>query len=256
MLGQKRGGRLALETRPGESGVLLTISDDGPGIAPDLLKKIFDPFFTTKPVGQGTGLGLSISYGIIEEHGGRIWVESKADSTPTPVIEFDGATRPAGPGATFYIWLPWEARREAAAETPVVETAAPLIAQRVLIVDDEESVRELFAAVLEQDPLTVEMAATGEEGLQRALAQEYDLIITDLKMPGLSGGSFYDELSARLDGRIPRFIFMTGDVLGTETQLLLDRTHSQCILKPFDIHQVRAAIHRALPSEKAGTPTA
>jgi signal transduction histidine kinase/ActR/RegA family two-component response regulator len=242
MLGAQSGGHLTIETRPGPTGVLLTVSDDGPGISSDSLKKIFDPFFTTKPVGQGTGLGLSISYGIIEEHGGRIWVESKAS-------EGSGeSTAPAvdGPGATFYIWLPWEAEQQAATAKPRPEIAARLTAQRVLIVDDEESVRELFAAVLEQDRMTIDMAGTGEEGLQLALQEEYDLIITDLKMPGLGGSSFYDRLNEQLRDRTPRFIFMTGDILSAETQHLLDRTRSQCILKPFDIHQARAAIHRCL----------
>ncbi len=229
ILGAGRSGNLAIETRLEGEGVLLTVSDDGPGIEPDLAKKIFDPFFTTKPVGQGTGLGLSISYGIIEEHGGRVW-----------------ATSVPGAGATFHIWLPWETGQRETTIPPGPEIASGFTDQRILIVDDEESVRELFAAVLEEDPLTVEMAATGEEGLEKALQVEYDLIITDLKMPGLSGSSFYDRLSERLQGHIPRFIFMTGDVLSVETQELLERTRSQCILKPFDIHQVRAAIHRGL----------
>jgi two-component system NtrC family sensor kinase len=237
ILGAQSGGNLTIETRPGDAGVLLTVSDDGPGIGPDLLKKVFDPFFTTKPVGQGTGLGLSISYGIIEEHGGRIWVESRAP-------EMNGA------GATFYIWMPWEAEQQAAEAPAGTEIAAGLAARRLLIVDDEESVRDLFGAVLEQDSLRIDMAGTGEEGLVRALRDEYDLIITDLKMPGLGGSSFYDRLNEQLLEKTPRFIFMTGDILSEETQRLLDRTRSQCILKPFDIHQARAAIHRCL-SEKA-----
>jgi signal transduction histidine kinase/CheY-like chemotaxis protein len=231
MLGAQSGGSLTIETRPGPAGVLLAVSDDGPGIGPDLLKKIFDPFFTTKPVGQGTGLGLSISYGIIEEHGGRIWAESNAT---------------VGRGATFYIWLPWDAERRPAAIKADPQVAAHLTAQRILIVDDEESVRELFGAVLEEDPVTIDLAATGEEGLQLAQQDEYDLIITDLKMPGLGGSSLYDRLKEKLGDKTPRFIFMTGDILSIETQHLLDRTHSQCILKPFDIHQARATIHRCL----------
>jgi signal transduction histidine kinase/ActR/RegA family two-component response regulator len=247
ILGARGGGNLTIEARPAPTGVLLSVSDDGPGIAPDQLKKIFDPFFTTKPVGQGTGLGLSISYGIIEEHGGRIWVESKS-----PAAE--------GSGATFYIWLPWEAEQQPASVTSEAQTAAGPTSRRILIVDDEESVRDLFGAVLEQDPLTVDMAATGEEGLEMALRDEYDLVITDLKMPGLGGSSFYDHLSEQLRDKTPRFIFMTGDVLNAETQHLLDRTRSQCILKPFDIHQARAAIHRCLaekaPAAKAVSATA
>jgi two-component system, NtrC family, sensor kinase len=245
ILGAGRGGSLAIETRAEADGVLLTVSDDGPGIGPEMVKKIFDPFFTTKPIGQGTGLGLSISYGIIEEHGGRIWADSVPVTRNADTVE-TGEARLEGTGATFYIWLPWEEALEPNAVSPCVEITEGIAARRVLIVDDEESVRELFGAVLEQDPLTVDMAATGEEGLERALQYPYDLIITDLKMPGLGGSSFYDQLSERLNERTPRFIFMTGDILSIETQQLLERTKSQCILKPFDIHQARAAIHRSL----------
>jgi signal transduction histidine kinase/CheY-like chemotaxis protein len=256
ILGANRGGNLSIETRvapfshnaspdsPPAEGVLLTVSDDGPGIEPELLKKIFDPFFTTKPVGQGTGLGLSISYGIIEEHGGRIWAAS-ASAPESRDSALGSAPRPRG-GATFYIWLPWEVAPQLSVVKAPVEIASGLLARRILIVDDEESVRELLSAVLEQDPLTVDQATTGEEGLERALQEEYDLIITDLKMPGLGGSSFYDQLSEQLGDKTPRFIFMTGDILSAETQQLLDRTRSQCILKPFDIRQARAAIHRGL----------
>jgi signal transduction histidine kinase/CheY-like chemotaxis protein len=261
ILGANCGGNLTIETRLApsrrgappdsleEEGVLLSVGDDGPGIGADLLKKIFDPFFTTKPIGQGTGLGLSISYGIIEEHGGRIWAGSEGTGEP------DVESLMEGSGATFYIWLPWEVAPQTSAVKAPIEITSGLAARRILIVDDEESVRELLSAVLEPDPLTVDMAGTGEEGLERALQEEYDLIITDLKMPGLGGSNFYDQLSERLQERTPRFIFMTGDILSAETQHLLDRTRSQCILKPFDIRQARAAIHRGLgetvPEEKA-----
>jgi len=232
--GSGPGGNLRVETRAEASGtthgVLLTVADDGPGIPSDLLKKIFDPFFTTKPIGQGTGLGLSISYGIIEEHGGRIW----AGSVP-------------GIGASFHIFLPCETVAVEEPEPAELTEAAPSEATyRVLIVDDEESVRELLTAVLESDSLAVQTAATGEEGFERATQSRYDLIVTDLKMPGLSGGMFYDRLSSSLLEQTPRFLFMTGDVLGHETQKLLERTGSACILKPFDIYQSRDLIRQTL----------
>jgi len=81
-------------------------------------------------------------------------------------------------------------------------------------------------------------------------------VLTDLKMPGLSGSLLYDTLSKKLNGRTPRFIFMTGDVLGTETQKLLDRTRSACILKPFDIHQARSTVYRCLAEAKPVAKTA
>jgi signal transduction histidine kinase len=87
-----RQGTITVRTRPSELGVRLEFADDGPGIPPEIQRRIFDPFFTTKPVGKGTGLGLSISHGIVERHGGRIWVE------PSP-----------GRGTTFVVELPLDA---------------------------------------------------------------------------------------------------------------------------------------------------
>jgi signal transduction histidine kinase len=92
----ERDGTVRITTRPIPDGVCLEFEDDGPGIPEEVRSRIFDPFFTTKPVGVGTGLGLSLSHGIIERHGGRIWVESEP-----------------GDGTTFHIELPLDATPEA-----------------------------------------------------------------------------------------------------------------------------------------------
>ncbi len=230
MLGARKSGNLYLKTEASTDGVLISVSDDGPGMTPDLLKKVFDPFFTTKPIGQGTGLGLSISYGIVEEHGGRIW-----------------ATSEPGRGATFYISLPLQT--SGMTERPISLSAARVPDEKirkVLIVDDEESVRDLLTVILENQQFKIETADTGEEGFAKASTSSYDLVVTDLKMPGLGGSELYDKLHERLAKDTPQFLFMTGDVLGNETQQLLDRTNATCILKPFDINEARAAIHQAV----------
>jgi signal transduction histidine kinase len=227
MLGVPRPGNLYLKTEPASDGALISVSDDGPGMSPALLKKIFDPFFTTKPVGQGTGLGLSISYGIIQEHGGRIWASSTE-----------------GQGATFFISLPWAAYVTNAAPAAAPEAPAPA-RRRILVVDDEDSVRDLLAAVLGEE-FALETAATGEEGLTCATRASFDLVITDLKMPGLHGSVFFEQLQALLGARLPRFIFMTGDVLNNENQRLVERTGALFLHKPFDIYEAKELIRQAL----------
>ena len=82
-------------TTPIEEGVRLEFGDDGPGIPPEVQGRLFDPFFTTKPVGKGTGLGLSLSHGIMERHGGRIWVESRPAEGATFIIELPLDATPA-----------------------------------------------------------------------------------------------------------------------------------------------------------------
>jgi signal transduction histidine kinase len=92
-----RGGKLCVSTARVGDEALVTVADTGMGIPPEIIDRIFDPFFTTKPVGQGTGLGLSVSLGIVQEHGGRITVESRVKSP-----DADGSLG----GSTFSVWLP------------------------------------------------------------------------------------------------------------------------------------------------------
>lgn len=236
ILSTQRPGNITLVTEHGNGVVRLTVADDGPGIPPDKLKKIFDPFFTTKPIGQGTGLGLSISFGIVQEHGGRIWAESEP-----------------GAGARFLLELP-TARGVGCAEMTEEASRASrqIVRERVLIVDDEESVRELLIAVLEDQPVSIDTAGTGEEGLVKARDTVFDLIITDLKMPGLSGAQFCEKLRESQPLHPTQFLFMTGDVLSEETQQFLASTRSMCMLKPFDIGQAKETILAALAAARRG----
>jgi CheY-like chemotaxis protein len=92
----------------------------------------------------------------------------------------------------------------------------------------------------------VEMASNGHEALNLASRRRFDLIVSDLKMPGLSGSEFYEKLHGSLGVRTPRFMFVTGDVLSAETRDFLDSTNSQCVLKPFDLRDVRKTVTESL----------
>ena len=231
MLSQRGSGALSVGTRQVDANIVVTVQDDGPGIPQDLLNKIFDPFFTTKPVGVGTGLGLSISFGIVQEHGGHIWAESAP-----------------GSGARFCIELP--VSQVATASTPHTVVQPPKAAApqqpSVLVVDDEESVRDLLQIVLQDMQMHVEMATNGQEALSLATRRRYDLVVSDLKMPGLSGSEFYEKLHASLGPRTPRFMFVTGDVLSSETNQFLESSNSKCVLKPFDLRDVRKTVTESL----------
>lgn len=231
MLSHQGSGKLTVGTEQQQGKVVISVQDNGPGIPPDLRNKIFDPFFTTKPIGVGTGLGLSISFGIVQEHGGRIWAE-------------DGG----GPGAKFLIELPISQVAAATAPHTFVAPTKKAGPQKptVLVVDDEESVRDLLHIVLEEMAMHVEMASNGEEALALASRRRYNLIVSDLKMPGLSGSEFYEKLHATLGARTPRFMFVTGDVLSTETREFLESSNSLCVLKPFDLRDVRKTVTESL----------
>jgi signal transduction histidine kinase len=163
-----QGGTLIFRTAPEGERLLIQISDDGIGIAEEERKKVFEPFFTTKP--KGKGLGLSIVYGIIARHGGTIEVESGA-----------------GRGTTFSIRLPVVSPKMEEASHPEPEAASPPAPARILLIEDSDENRLLFQKILEQQRHVVRAASTGQEGLNLFAQGEFDLVITDLSMPGLSG---------------------------------------------------------------------
>jgi len=191
------GGRLVIETRnvhldqeftqqhhgtsPGDH-VLLMVSDTGQGMDGEILEHIFEPFYTTKEVGQGTGLGLATIYGIVQRHGGCITCRSQP-----------------GAGATFNIYLPTLAGEGVSRveETPE-EQARPGGGEAVLLVDDEEALREVGRRVLEERGYRVSLAASGEEALaiysQRGA--ELDLVVLDISMPGMGGHRCLREILA------------------------------------------------------------
>ena len=221
-------GRIRILTIARNGQVEILIQDDGPGIAPEHLGKMFTPFFTTKEVGKGTGLGLSLCYGILQEHGGTITVESKH-----------------GNGATFTLTLP--ALHETTAVAPVVTgPTAPLppgcgTGKRVLVIDDEEGIVYLARAVLLEGGFEVDTALDGEAGLRLAQANDFTLIFCDWKMPGLTGRQVYEELVRTHPERAARMVFMTGDVVNETTQQFLAATGRDCLAKPFSVAQFQAA---------------
>ncbi len=211
---------------PSRSWVSLSIADTGLGIPPAVRARIFEPFFTTKPAGQGTGLGLSLCQGIVEAHGGSIGVESEV-----------------GKGTAFTIHLPVTAP-ERPPEAKVPEAVDSSIAKRILIVDDEPDVTDLLADILAVDGHRVDKACNGAIALQKLRERPYDVILSDLRMPELDGPGLHDE-AGRLHGSLAqRFIFITGDTLNLETKNFLDRVGAPTVTKPFDLNQVRRAVHR------------
>ncbi|HWA15422.1 MAG TPA: ATP-binding protein, partial [Gemmatimonadales bacterium] len=183
----------------GPDRIMLTVEDDGPGVPAGLRDVIFQPFYTTKPPGQGTGLGLSISAGIVRAHGGEIRVDD----------------HPSG-GAIFRLVLPSLAASERASSsrqltpasaidalpalTPSAQpasaapAAAPAILGRVLLVDDESGIRRSVSRFLGRYGFQVTDVGSGQAAIAALAAGPFDAIISDLRMPGLSGEQFYEEV--------------------------------------------------------------
>jgi PAS domain S-box-containing protein len=236
MAAHRGGGTLTLMTRDIGGMIQLRVTDDGPGIPRDNLPRIFDPFFTTKPVGEGTGLGLSISYGIIRDHGGRIWAESEP-----------------GRGTTMVVELP--VRREAplqeTLDTPVA-TALPATPRplRVLAVDDEPVILDLLVDVLSGAHHSVDTAATGQEALRKIERDRYDLILLDLKIPDTDGRRVFETICERWPALRDRVVFASGDTVHAGTRAFVEWSGRPCIEKPFRLETLAEIL--AETSRRAG----
>jgi two-component system NtrC family sensor kinase len=197
--------------------VVLEINDDGPGIASEVQPRIFDPFFTTKDVGKGTGLGLTVAYAIVQEHGGRIRLDSEE-----------------GRGASFFVEFPIAAGRpREIVPAPGVLELDGLAGTRVLVVEDEPALAVAVADALTDAGFVVDRAGDGEEALAHVRERSYDLVVCDLKMPRLDGRAFYRAIAATVPELARRVIFVTGDVVGTDAERFLEESGCRWLAKPF-----------------------
>jgi two-component system NtrC family sensor kinase len=222
-------GRLHVQTFAEDGNIHIVVSDDGPGIAQKNLHKVFDPFFTTKPVGKGTGLGLSICQGIVAEHGGRIDLKSSPE------------------GTTFDVIFPIDHRTEAAPkQSETVAEVIPIRKKNILLVDDEPHILELAEDLFESGNYTVQTAASGKAALEMIRNQDFDLIITDLMMPEVSGEQVYTEVQSMPASKPKKVLFITGDLMNPETQHYLEHCGVPWVGKPFDIASFKRKVQSVL----------
>jgi PAS domain S-box-containing protein len=218
---------ITVRTRADEREAQLEIADSGPGIAPEIRAKVFDPFFTTKPEGVGTGLGLSICYGIAREHGGRIWVE------PEP-----------GSGARFCVVLPRDQRAETRPAPPAAPLAGASDRLAVLVVDDETALRNALLRFLNRRGIQGEGVADGAEALRVLRQRDFDVIISDVRMPGMSGREFLERLERERGDLVRRVVFSTGDTFAPDTAALLEESGLPTIPKPLDFAALEQLIRQ------------
>jgi CheY-like chemotaxis protein len=206
------------------------VSDTGVGIPGSHLDRIFDPFFTTKEQGIGTGLGLPMVFGIVKNHGGYIDVRSEI-----------------GAGAVFTIHLPI-AEGKAAATRPVPARTAAAGSGRgwVLLIDDQETVREVCSAMLSTLGYRVSTAADGRDGVEcyRRFGRDVDLVIIDMIMPNLGGRECFREIKTMNPD--VRAILSTGFSIDGAVQEILDDGIAGFIQKPYRLEELSKVVSEAI----------
>ncbi len=225
------------EVKPGRF-VCLSVTDQGSGIAPDLLSKIFEPFFTTKEVGKGTGLGLATVYGIVKQHGG--WVK---------------VLTALGEGSTFEIYLPYYDSTPLAPTVPVVSPARPAQGKEtLLLVEDEETIRDLARMYLEALGYHILDAGNGVEALQiwQKEKDSIDLLLTDLVMPhGISGQALALQLQAdRPELKVVYSSGYSGDLFGDSSFL---NPGINFLQKPYRLNSLAEMIRCCIDTDAPAT---
>ena len=246
----------------GVDSVRIEVSDDGPGVAPELKDRLFMPFVTSKAPGKGTGLGLSVSFGIVTGHGGRL----------------HHLPGPDGRGSTFVIELPIGDKESAAegaggdsaglasaaiGESEAVAPSAPVPTEtafedpslerpiRVLVLDDEMAIREFLGRALRRAGYEPVLASTGSAALEIVRSSPPDAILCDHRMAGMTGTEFHDAVAAAAPELGRRFAFMSGDVLNPELRQFATSRGILLLAKPFDIATVGRTVASLLGSEPA-----
>jgi PAS domain S-box-containing protein len=229
--GHAETNRVTVTTRTDQLGnALIDISDTGPGMPPSLVARIFEPFFTTKPVGVGTGLGLAICRGLVGSVGGELWVHSRL-----------------GVGSTFHVRLP-TAREAQRATLPSLQARARSRA-RVLLVDDDELVLHAIARALSAHTVVTQSDPRSALALL-SVDHEFDVILCDMLMPGLTGVQFYDALLRQNPTLARRLVFMTGGIAEGSAAELLASVPNERLQKPFGAGELEAAVQRILSDQQ------
>ncbi|HEX8719017.1 MAG TPA: ATP-binding protein [Pyrinomonadaceae bacterium] len=218
------GGTLTLSTLEAGDEAVLTVTDTGTGMTEEVRSRIFDPFFTTKGK-AGMGLGLSVSYGIISRHEGRVEVESEV-----------------GRGTTFRLRFPvvGESDTQRINETGPLPAARAEGSLRILVVDDEDYVRELLADILGREGCEVELAGEGREALALFGARPFDAVFTDVGLPGMSGWELARAVRERDRHVALAVITGWGDTVTHEEQS--EAQADWVIPKPFTVERIAGLV--------------
>jgi CheY-like chemotaxis protein len=266
------GGTLTLSSRTVGEQVVIKVVDSGIGMYPEVRSRIFDPFFTTKGK-AGLGLGLAVSFGIIRRHGGNIEVESQyekgtefcitlpvAKIAETPILKRELAVETQETQPTVAAVAPVDELPDDIAAEPATELQHKRAPMRLLVVDDEDFVRDLLSEILECENCEVELAQDGTEALARFRERKFDGVFTDVGMPGMSGWELAREIR-QLDKNVPVAIITGwGEIVGSNEQRAAGV--DWVIAKPFTADRITELVREincrqnAVPAKNVSTVAA
>lgn len=216
------GGKVTISTRAKGGKLLVDIADNGAGVPAEIASRIFEPFFTTKEVGDGTGMGLAMSKGMIEEHGGKLLYSDAKDG-----------------GAVFTVELPIAVAAQGAKPESDEEHAPAKGRGRVLVIDDESSIRGLLAEILEDIELDCTQCGDGAAALELLDQEQFDLVFCDVRMPVMDGIRFRQNLAETHPELLGRLVFISGDVLQRGKARRAEIADHPFVEKPFNPAEVR-----------------
>jgi len=224
----REGGEITIRTEARQNEILLYFTDTGQGIPTGIKKKIFDPFFTTKGP-KASGLGLSTCYGIIKRHKGKIKVESIK-----------------GKGTTFTISVP--VPLEVPLKKEKLRKPEKISSRKILVIDDEEGVRDVLGRIFQDEGHRVVLAETPRKGLEEFKQDNFDLVLTDLGMPEMSGWELAKKMK-EIDPSVPVGL-ITGWAVATPKEKMKEKGVDFVLSKPFDYAKVATEVNAVLKSKK------
>lgn len=235
-------GTLAVKLSLAGDQVRVCFEDDGVGIPPESIGKIFDPFFTTKRTGGSSGLGLTICLAVIKEHGGRIDVESKV-----------------GAGTTFRILLPVlpdAIPAKGPSENPIASkpnaaSGGLLGGHTAIIVDDEESIREIVQEGLSARGMSVQTFGSSEPALEYLANRQCDVVVCDFNLPGMNGDQLFERVRLQHREKAPHFVFMTGELLDPSAIDRYREAGAAVLQKPFHVGALADLLSGILKAQPA-----
>jgi PAS domain S-box-containing protein len=230
--GEPQPRRITLGAARDGDAIAIEVTDNGPGIPATLRSRVFDPFFTTKPVGSGTGIGLAVSRGIVEAHGGALTLAASER------------------GAHFVVRLPLQDGHRNGAENGGSPAALAAHSERhALVVDDETEVGRVLSEMLAVLGIRSDVVASGETAIEKLKEQPYDLVISDVRLPGIDGPALYSWIAQHQPELAARTAFVTGDTLGQASERFLAEVQRPLLEKPFLPNDVRRLIEELLHTD-------